>query len=169
MLTFPQLCEVATIKNKRLTKNKITMKENISKEEQNQQSCKTGVMQSVLKCTDLRIGNLVYSKETNQHQKITGLTDENPFIDAITFDYTNYDEIEAIPISEEILFNFGYRKEHDIYFKNNSLLRFIGKEIFYSRGEIDDAEFQEYITSIKYVHELQNLYFVLTQRELTVA
>ena len=33
MLTFLQLCEVATIKNKRLTKNKITMKENISNEE----------------------------------------------------------------------------------------------------------------------------------------
>ncbi len=127
------------------------------------------VMQSVLKCTDLRIGNLVYSKETNKHQKITGLTDENPFIDAITFDYTNYDEIEPIPITEEILFNFGYRKEHDIYFKNNSLLRFIGKEVFYCRGEIDDAEFQEYIASIKYVHQLQNLYFSLTARELTVA
>ena len=130
---------------------------------------KTDVMQSVLKCTDLRIGNLVYSKETNRFQKITGLTDENPFIDAVTFDYTNYDEIEAIPITEEMLFNFGYGKKHDIYYKNNSLLRFIGNEVFYSRGEIDDAEFQEYITSVKYVHQLQNLYFALTGRELTVA
>jgi hypothetical protein len=129
----------------------------------------TDVMQSVLKCTDLRIGNLVYSKETNQIQNITGLTDENPFIDAITFDYTNYDEIEAIPITEEMLFNFGYGKKHDIYYKNNSLLRFIGNEVFYCRGEIDDAEFQEYITSVKYVHQLQNLYFALTGRELTVA
>ena len=127
------------------------------------------VMQSVLKCTDLRIGNLVYSKETNQIQKITGLTDENPFIDAITFDYSNYDEIEAIPITEEMLFNFGYGKNHDIYYKNNSLLRFIGNEVFYSRGEIDDAEFQEYITSVKYIHQLQNLHFALTGCELTVA
>jgi hypothetical protein len=122
-----------------------------------------------LKCTDLRIGNLIYSKETNSIQKITGLTDENPFIDAITFDYTNYDEIEPVPITEEILFNFGYGKKHDIYYKNNSLLRFIGNEVFYSRGEIDDAEFQEYISSVTYVHELQNLYFALTQLELTVA
>ena len=138
-------------------------------ENENEALNKTDVMQSVLKCTDLRIGNLVYSKETNKHQKITGLTDENPFIDAITFDYTNYDEIEPIPITEEILFNFGYRKEHGKYFKNNSLLRFIGEEVFYWRGEIKDAEFQEYITSIKYVHQLQNLYFVITQCELTVA
>lgn len=134
-----------------------------------EQCVQTDVMQSVLKASDLRIGNLVYSKETNQLQKITGLTDENPFIDAITFDYTNYDEIEAIPLTEEILFDFGYGKKHDIYYKGNSLLRFIGKEVFYSRGEIDDAEFQEYITSVKYVHELQNLHFALTQRELTVA
>ena len=134
-----------------------------------EQCVQTDVMQSVLKASDLRIGNLVYSKETNQLQKITGLTDENPFIDAITFDYTNYDEIEAIPLTEEILFDFGYGKKNDIYYKNNSLLRFIGNEVFYSRGEIDDAEFQEYITSVKYVHELQNLHFALTQRELTVA
>ena len=136
---------------------------------ENEQCVQTDVMQSVLKCTDLRIGNLVYSKETNRFQKITGLTDENPFIDAVTFDYTNYDEIEAIPITEEMLFNFGYGKKHDIYYKNNSLLRFIGNEVFYCRGEIDDAEFQEYITSVKYVHELQNLHFALTGCELTVA
>ena len=142
------------------------MKKSINEKEQ---CVQTDVMQSVLKCTDLRIGNLVYSKETNRFQKITGLTDENPFIDAVTFDYTNYDEIEAIPITEEMLFNFGYGKKHDIYYKKNSLLRFIGNEVFYCRGEIDDAEFQEYITSVKYVHQLQNLYFALTGRELIVA
>ena len=142
------------------------MKKSINEKEQ---CVQTDVMQSVLKCTDLRIGNLVYSKETNRFQKITGLTDENPFIDAVTFDYTNYDEIEALPITEEMLFNFGYGKKHDIYYKNNSLLRFIGNEVFYSRGEIDDTEFQEYITSVKYVHQLQNLYFALTGRELIVA
>ena len=146
--------------------NKKNMEKSINDKEQ---CVQTDVMQSVLKASDLRIGNLVYSKETNQLQKITGLTDENPFIDAITFDYTNYDEIEAIPLTEEILFDFGYGKKNDIYYKNNSLLRFIGNEVFYSRGEIDDAEFQEYITSVKYVHELQNLHFALTQRELTVA
>lgn len=142
------------------------MKKSINEKEQ---CVQTDVMQSVLKASDLRIGNLVYSKETNQPQKITGLTDENPFIDAITFDYTNYDEIEAIPLTEEILFDFGYGKKHDIYYKNNSLLRFVGNEVFYSRGEIDDAEFQEYIASVKYAHELQNLHFALTGRELTVA
>jgi hypothetical protein len=51
-VTFPQLCEVATIKNKCLTKNKITMKENVSNEKQNEQSCKTGVSSSILLNTE---------------------------------------------------------------------------------------------------------------------
>lgn len=127
------------------------------------------VMQSVLKENDLRIGNFI--KVISSTKKFDSYITQAKGYDIVrieekSFTYWNY---EPIILTEEWLLKFGYGKKHDIYYKNNSLLRFIGNEVFYSRGEIDDAEFQEYITSVKYVHELQNLHFALTGNELTVA
>ena len=127
----------------------------------------------MINAKELRIGNLVEYKITDKFDERKEWWEVSE-IDADDIHWlskvdTNDDDFRPIPITEEILFNFGYGKNHDIYYKNNSLLRFIGNEVFYSRGEIDDAEFQEYISSVTYVHQLQNLHFALTQRELTVA
>ena len=122
---------------------------------------------------ELRIGNLVYSKETNQLQKITGLTDENPFIDAITFDYTNYDEIEAIPLTEEWLLKFGFEKNFEnlieILINKNQSLHFDETDNFMSLYIPINHEFIYLVFKhIKYVHQLQNLFFALTGEELEI-
>lgn len=137
------------------------MKKSINEKEQ---CVQTDVMQSVLKCTDLRIGNLVYSKETNKIQNITGLTDENPFIDAITFDYTNYDEIEAIPITEEWLLKLGFINDKVLEFYRND---FTDSTIIIDYNFICLLGYSH--VKLKYVHQLQNLHFALTGCELTVA
>lgn len=147
------------------------MEKSVNKKEQ---CAQTDVMQSVLKASDLRIGNLVYSKETNRFQKITGLTDVNPFIDAINFDYTNYNEIEPIIINEEWLLKFGFDKsiENFDYFER---VKYFKYELKVGFGHIT-FRISEYNIikgsthpNIKYVHQLQNLYFALTGSELTVA
>jgi hypothetical protein len=123
----------------------------------------------MIKSNELRLGNYIFSKETGCNQKITGITEEHPFFDSITFDYPNWDEIEPIELSDLFLLNLGFRKKHDIFYKQSALLRFIGYGYAYSTGEIDDLDNVDYVTTINYVHQLQNLHFSLTQRELTVA
>lgn len=123
----------------------------------------------MINAKELRIGNTIYISWKNAVNKTIENVTISALLDLVSNGSGSAFYYEPIPITENILFDFGYRKEHDIYYKNESLLRFIGNEVFYCRGEIDDAEFQEYISSVKYVHELQNLHFALTQRELTVA
>lgn len=78
----------------------------------------------------------------------------------------SYIEAEPIPITEEWLFKFGFEKseyleniyKYKIY--NVSLDKF-GDLHFYFFGIHDCSR------KIKYVHELQNLYFSLTGQELS--
>ena len=124
----------------------------------------------MINAKELRIGNLVEYRITDKFDDRKEWWEVSE-IDADDVHWLSKvdakdEDFRPIPITEEWLFKFGYRKKHDIYYKNNSLLRFIGNEVFYSRGEIDDAEFQEYITSVKYLHQLQNLFFALTNKEL---
>lgn len=127
----------------------------------------------MINAKELRIGNLVEYKITDKFDERKEWWEVSE-IDADDIHWLSKvdekdEDFRPMSITKEILLKFGYRIDGDIFFKNNSLLRFIGNEVFYSRGEIDNAEFQEYISSVKYVHELQNLHFALTGRELTVA
>ena len=126
----------------------------------------------MINAKELRIGNLVEYKITDKFDERKEWWEVSE-IDADDIHWLSKvdekdEDFRPMSITKEILLKFGYRIDGDIFFKNNSLLRFIGNEVFYSRGEIDNAEFQEYISSVKYVHELQNLHFALTGRELTV-
>jgi hypothetical protein len=124
-----------------------------------------------MKASELRIGNYVFCLETNSVQRITGLTSEMPFIDAITFDYRNYDEIEPIPLNEEWLIKLGFQTFHKNDWSvggenSNELIHAITITTYYKtpicrvRGK--DVPF------IYYVHQLQNLYFALTLKELEI-
>lgn len=127
-----------------------------------------------MKANELRIGNYIYSLETQNFQRITGVTEEHPFFDSITFDYPNYDEIESIPLTEEWILKFGF-----VY---NGWNYYFGKYVFHAQGKKDNNEFlntefgirkENKIIVISYhinfVHQLQNLYFALTGAELTFA
>jgi len=109
---------------------------------------------------ELRLGNYVLSKETQQPQRITGITTENPFIDAITFDYTDYEDIDPIPVTEEILLKCGFEKKDAFWFTKD----IIKIETTLSRGRFKYAGF----VSVKHLHQLQNLYFALTGQELEI-
>jgi len=113
---------------------------------------------------ELRLGNYIFSKETNSIQKITGITEEHPFFDSITFDYPSWDEIEPIKLTEDILYKLGFVKD-GIWFNFS-----FG---FYSIGISNDPSgynfsYDDGFIPIKYVHDLQNLIFSLSNEELTL-
>lgn len=109
-----------------------------------------------MKANELRIGNFV-SKDGEIYEA-----------DFITIRMTeNY---EPIPITEEWLLKFGFDKvlprNDKMYYRLNDYFVIEDSRVFLLG---DDAfEILKLRQEIKYVHQLQNLYFALTGEELTI-
>jgi len=136
---------------------------------QTEQLTQVAVMQSVLKESDLRTGNLIKvisSKKTFESFITKAKGYDIVRIEEKSFTHLNY---EPIPLDEEWLLKFGFSEiggcnEKD--FTNGDYNIFIN-----SLGEVNFLFFRQgdWYQKLDYVHQLQNLYFALTQRELTVA
>jgi predicted nuclease of predicted toxin-antitoxin system len=114
-----------------------------------------------MKTTDLRIGNLVLSKGVPVQ------------IEEIMWETVRYcfgefpiDYVEPIPLTEEWLLKFGIERRQikDLISYNTNQLELYqyasnNNKIFFEHA---DGEVE-----LKYVHQLQNLYFALTGEELT--
>ena len=130
-----------------------------------------------MKANELRIGNLVkwydVSKVLELHSEKNKF--DNVYIECEeSFEWTEYNKLEPIPLTEEWLLKFGFENVHTDWFykdivKTNSYQFYFN--ICLSNGKITlDSGFDENsIIKLKYVHQLQNLYFALTGSELTVA
>lgn len=104
-----------------------------------------------MEASELRIGNLIMkdgdeiivSHHTFYHLEIYG------------------EDYEPIPLTEEWLEKSGFKStvEWLLKYKNNSTL--LVSDVKYGFQNIP-------IQKIKYVHQLQNLYFALTGEELTI-
>ncbi|MDV3630452.1 hypothetical protein [Elizabethkingia anophelis] len=74
------------------------------------------------------------------------------------------DKFEPIPITDEWLIKLGFEKSYSssncTKTTNGYKLDFAGGEVLY----LDSVRLKH----IKYVHQLQNLYFALTGKELTI-
>jgi len=119
--------------------------------------------------TELRIGNLVYCVATNNIQKITGITEEHTYVNSITFDYLEFDELEPIDITEEWLIRFGFEHSDRFGFEHSDFLQDFIKDSFHliitNNGKFISPDICR-SPELKYVHQLQNLYFALTGKEL---
>jgi hypothetical protein len=119
-----------------------------------------------MKASELRINNLV-------NYKIVDELDERKEwfepceIDAVDLQVIDSD-YQPIPLTEEWLLKFGFEKSDnnfDWYIKDNycvSFLKELDLIVFKIKFQTVD------ICKIKYVHQLQNLYFALTNEELTL-
>jgi hypothetical protein len=118
---------------------------------QNKALSQTCVMQSVLKASDCRYGNYI-----EYGGSITQLN-EREMCHFFRFPET----YKPIPLTEKWLigFNFNFK---ELGFPELSVSHHLFGNKFY-------FHIQNYAKEIFFVHELQNLYFALTQRELTVA
>ena len=129
---------------------------------------------------ELRIGNFVNNKFGElEYSEVKGLGEDYVDLNEITWDHPLPEDIEPIPLTKDWLLKFGVKK---IYEKNKDreVLQdcFILKLDYYSEITIEtDFSFGVQSTNsddsvcfqfdiIKSVHQLQNLYFALTGKEL---
>ena len=162
-------------------------------EPQNPQCVQTSVMQAVI-ASELRIGNYVY-EDQSVIVKIEKLTSDkyqewNQYEDEYCIEFTKlddnenmfYSEVFPIPLTEEWLLKFGFKLDDGDFYelsiiKNEQVdcelwaRSCMGLKIQLATcTKVKDYEQTDVrFDYIKYVHQLQNLHFSLTGRELTVA
>jgi hypothetical protein len=108
-----------------------------------------------MKANELRIGNLIFFPKGDVH-KVN--------YETIRLLYTTNQPIyhNPIPLTEEWLLKFGFEKyDTNKYSINHFYIRKIGDEF---ETEVGECLYK----TIDYVHQLQNLYFALTDEELTM-
>lgn len=124
-----------------------------------------------MKANELRIGNWIIEKETQEvgqvNTVILGIIDEG-----LTHTY------EPIPLTEEWLLKFGFEKASKDYVRYDLKATedvYILYADDYSCGLFNSKESEENELgvipnweTIKHVHQLQNLYFALTGQELQI-
>ena len=121
-----------------------------------------------MKATELRIGNYYYGDVLfpSEYNVITAN-------DLVELDSDPLDDYyQPLPLTEEWLIKFGFEKKIDCY--KNINYNFNG---YFASFDCDNPMWFgedgccEQVTikdNIKYVHQLQNLYFAVTNEELTM-
>lgn len=132
----------------------------------------------MIEARELRIGNYLKPIKDSQDDfiEVVEVYVESFYCEdsaGIIFISTN-NEIEPIPLTEEWLLNFGFNVDDSLldppntpngnfwidYIKDNVVISMPFFEFNYNETEAN--------IEIKYVHQLQNLYFALTNEELTI-
>jgi hypothetical protein len=137
-----------------------------------------------MKKEDLRIGNII-------NFSFGGISDISPFGFANVAFMTKYDDDELfgkcfkpVPLTEEWLINFGFKKigwtkscikdrgingdknktYHKLIKRSSDALIVNGNEYSYVKNK-----YKNFVNGkVEYVHQLQNLHFALTGKELTI-
>jgi len=126
-----------------------------------------------MKSNELRTSNNILDKD-GEINKVIGIVNNALFLE------NKYDIVgcpiswcKPIPLTEEWLFKFGFKTRTT---ENISVQYFIGEnpitgdwlfDIIWLKGD-EYPFYRNGFFKIKYVHQLQNLYFALTGEELTI-
>jgi hypothetical protein len=118
---------------------------------------------------ELRVGNLVYESKRSKilRKKIGVEICEIKSLDIHHLEsFPESENFEPIPLTEEWLFKFGFEKNENGLFKlfNESEVPILLNEDL-DGWTCDGINFS--VNGTQYVHQLQNLYFALTGKELT--
>jgi hypothetical protein len=109
-----------------------------------------------MKINELRVGNLLYN------ESVIVTIDARTIFDI--WDNKGLSKYKPIPITDTWLLKFGFKFSKGLmtYYKNNHDVS------LYASGIIEFSPFGHAynVINIKYIHELQNIYFALTGDEL---
>lgn len=138
----------------------------------------------MINANELRIGNLV-SNEFYEHFKtkieVFSINDKGINLEIeddikwyeivnrfIAPEYT-FEKLYGIPLTEEWLLNFGFDEVYSSWYRirYDHTCNFIGFDISKTDDKsMEGLRYYENYVKIKYVHQLQNLFFALTGEEL---
>lgn len=111
---------------------------------------------------ELRVGNYILEKGSNSVTVV-----ELNILRIMTYP-EEFNPYTRIPLTEKWLLEFGftekYKSDYNGWIKNGVYLVDPERET----GDLENKFYYNQNTEIKFVHQLQNLYFVLTGEELTV-
>ncbi len=127
-----------------------------------------------MKAEELRVGNFVINEFENYKGKHKDLTEVS------ASDMIECEDFKPISLTEEWLFRFGFEKKIDD--EDDRFSHFIITDVIdivkYENREFTLSFHSGYFSShslenvfsfdLKYVHQLQNLYYALTQTELQI-
>jgi hypothetical protein len=127
----------------------------------------------MLKTEELRIGNLVYFNDNMFPGKENQIVEIIKISKNFVYDKTNkntmigeLENYKPIEINQDILLKLGFNWNDGAPYHDETILEdcFFG----YSQNEIQIFSGYEYklLKRIKYVHQFQNIYFLLTNKEL---
>jgi len=125
-----------------------------------------------MEASELRIGNLVSHPELEI--SIVCIIQNNCYgVSNKKIDNTrvSYLKCQPIKLTEKWLLKFGFEKGVDnvYYIKSKQMYLKIFEKIGHVIGSVDKySNCFKISNDIKYVHQLQNLYFALTGKELTI-
>jgi hypothetical protein len=111
-----------------------------------------------MKASELRIGN--YYNENGVVTQVSPST-----IEELWFAERSW--VQPIPLTEEWLLKFGIKQYNVDTINDCGDISYDG-ELFYIYSGLGDAESYGFAIKIQHVHQLQNLYFALTNEELVI-
>lgn len=128
----------------------------------------------MINANELRIGNVVsdINASISYYAKVKRLEANRCYYGAF---HSQYNDLTPIPITKEWLLAFGLFETHSYYIIELTDNRYDKKDFFTVRvqGDKYEAFLRNWdlaklflLCEIKYIHQLQNLYFALTQTEL---
>lgn len=142
-----------------------------------------------MKTTELRIGNIVTVDNPKYHPQLKGVLlrvtgiQEHVISNKIEY-YLNLEHInkkantyyqtysqlieyiKPISITERWLLDFGFKDKRDFYEKGKLSILSANLKDYYPNGRVYYNSWAIMEIQPKYVHQLQNLYFILTNEEL---
>lgn len=115
----------------------------------------------MIEVRELRIGN--YVGNNNRTLFVTGILGDKIYYESLKY-FTEASNLHPILLTEEWLTKFGFEK---------TLLKFEGVVFLYNEWKFKVREGLVYTnigmrSELKYVHQLQNLIFALTGKELVI-
>ena len=124
----------------------------------------------MIQVNELRIGNLIYSSSGGV-KYVVGTSYKTILHSSSLESYTYYEDYdsncEPIPLTEEILLKCGFKLSHKGFTYDKKRLSICLPCDSYKNGRVYFNSWCISEKSIDSLHQLQNLYFALTNEELT--
>lgn len=136
----------------------------------------------MINSNELRLGNLLsypnwYKDSINKTWSVRDIYFEDNKIgltDRVIQTITKLDYLHPIPLTEEILLKVGFEYDRleerfNFYGKNECHYILEKQNDWFFVGIKNSKSINYFVWDIKYLHQLQNLYFALTGQELNTA